>query len=547
MTSIELFGTSNIAFSKKTLKTILETGNDQTANNVRLYLAKYFIPVINPTGFLFHSPDDVANVYNLKKKADIIDIIGSTSSYRIKIDDKTIEQNIKYLQVLMSSYFENVKLDTNILQPKKYVINDQIYINAFGGFPHIEAKPYSEFDDLTKYGVEFILRHIKNIWCSNIDDQYEYVINWLANVSHGKRNNTALYMGNTKQGIGKSIISEFLCKVYGISNSLISKNSRLITEDKNSILLGKVFVSFEDAFANEDSKKSISENLKSMITSDTLEIRQLYKDGFTVSNCLNIIIMSQYNLIKFDSSDRRFQFIDMSSELIDQFDYFERLADQTKNVEVQKAFFKYLRERNTSSFKPQKLIPTKAKKDTIANTCPVFFQYIKEMYLMRKRLIDIDADKLFNDYVDWYHANKHDVKYLTTKNVCGKMISDNSMGRKTIKSAKGNKFVHYEYTYSELLKSFIKNKWITEDEELLLSDDVVDESIEKSKDPTEFLKSLNIDNNDMTQFSDTESCSDITNTTNTIDSNITVCTKINDDFRKHCEEVTLMINNLHGW
>jgi len=94
MTSIELFGTSNIAFSKKTLKTILETGNDQTANNVRLYLAKYFIPVINPTGFLFHSPDDVMSVYHLKKKADVCDIIGSTSSYRIKVDDKTIARII---------------------------------------------------------------------------------------------------------------------------------------------------------------------------------------------------------------------------------------------------------------------------------------------------------------------------------------------------------------------------------------------------------------------------------------------------------------------
>src|SRR3972149_760370 len=117
--SIDLFGSTSEAFSKTELSKIINEGGENCESNVKYYLAKYFIPIIEPTGFLMHSPDD-NHKYTHKKKTELLEIIGSKSTYTIKRDDKSIDKTINYGKLLTSPYFENVKLNTDINKPIKY-------------------------------------------------------------------------------------------------------------------------------------------------------------------------------------------------------------------------------------------------------------------------------------------------------------------------------------------------------------------------------------------------------------------------------------------
>ena len=88
----------------------------------------------------------------------------------------------------------------------------QIYgnnINMCKTFMHTQ-KPYNEYSDDIKSRVDKILDFYLNCWCSGDKEQFEYLINWIANMARGNKNQTMIYIKCMTQGIGKSTGCEFI-------------------------------------------------------------------------------------------------------------------------------------------------------------------------------------------------------------------------------------------------------------------------------------------------------------------------------------------------
>jgi hypothetical protein len=83
------------------------------------------------------------------------------------------------------------------------------------------------------------------MWCSNKEDQFKYVQNWISNVVVGKKMKTCIYL-QAPQGIGKSMVILFL-KNHVIGKDLYHLYSKVSPFlNFNGSLMGKLLVVLEE-------------------------------------------------------------------------------------------------------------------------------------------------------------------------------------------------------------------------------------------------------------------------------------------------------------
>ena len=61
-------------------------------------------------------------------------------------------------------------------KPLTYEENGANYINLFPGFLYRNIQKFSEYNQEKRDAVNLILKHIQKVWCSENQDQFEYVL-----------------------------------------------------------------------------------------------------------------------------------------------------------------------------------------------------------------------------------------------------------------------------------------------------------------------------------------------------------------------------------
>ena len=56
-----------------------------------------------------------------------------------------------------------------------------------------------------------MLNYLKEIWASDNEAQFQFIIKWLSKMAKGGKNQSVLYL-KSEQGIGKSTFTDFLRK-----------------------------------------------------------------------------------------------------------------------------------------------------------------------------------------------------------------------------------------------------------------------------------------------------------------------------------------------
>ena len=103
---------------------------------------------------------------------------------------------------------------------------DNNTINLMGREMHpICDVKYDSIPKKTKKRVQLMLDHIKNVWCSGKEAQYEYILTWLSCI--GKRKiKSCLYLQSLEQ-TGKTLVIDFLENhVFGSNLVLKTENMR---------------------------------------------------------------------------------------------------------------------------------------------------------------------------------------------------------------------------------------------------------------------------------------------------------------------------------
>jgi len=302
-------------------------------------------------------------------------------------------------KVIQNYYFKEYdQIKTLTCELNKPFIYDK-FINTCPALMH-QPKPYNEYPISVKINVEKILHFLKEIWASDNEKQYQFIIKWIANMARGGKNQSVLYL-RSEQGIGKSTFTDFLRKHVIGPKLCIQSGSQPLISQFNSILFCKLLVIFEELENFSTNQwQGVSTRLKRDTTSDTCMYEEKNQKAFTAKNISNYIINSNVDAIK-DDDGRRYFILDLSNKRKGDFTFFKDIYDNCMNDQVGEAFFSYLLTVDLKGYHDQDFPPTKAKEDAIVKRLDSVAKFLKEKYILKSKDFITNLKDAYAEYCSY--------------------------------------------------------------------------------------------------------------------------------------------------
>lgn len=271
--------------------------------------------------------------------------------------------------------------------------------NTFTGFKH---KVLDKFDPAI---IAPVLNHIREVWCRNVQDQYDYIINLFAHIvqkPHIKAD-TAVIIKSSEQGAGKGIIVDFLGdKVIGSKYYYYTENVGKLFDKFNSEQANKILTLVDETSASEKSTKDISEELKAHITRKKLWVEHKGVNKIELNDYNNYIFATNRECpLYVDTHDRRFFILDADNKYCTDKDYFAKLAEAMTD-ECGQHFYTMLMKRDITTFNPRKRPQTEAKNKMIEDSLPLYMKFIVD-YVRNNEFerLSVSSDDLYNVFKGW--------------------------------------------------------------------------------------------------------------------------------------------------
>lgn len=272
-------------------------------------------------------------------------------------------------------------------------------------------KPYEEYEEKYKLWVSKIFEMMKYNLCSNNERDFEYMKNWFIRKALMKRNETAVVLQSTYQGIGKTTFSTILYYLFNENDSLveISHHCTWLKEKFNTQLKGKVLMSIEELpRLNTSDWHDASEKLKDYITNSktTLEGKGTNCEG-GAPLFVDFVITSNGFHVPLEGNDRRY-FVptvldgaqdDKANKLIHEVNAIIKNDDNLSNKELKEYYrclYAYCVENYDEKFNIRKVPVTDMLIKNNDQKMNLVYKYIKEFYL--KSTNNIIKDEKTGEY-----------------------------------------------------------------------------------------------------------------------------------------------------
>jgi hypothetical protein len=168
------------------------------------------------------------------------------------------------------------------------------------------------------------LNHMKNIICGGNEDHYNELLRFLAHLRQypEQKAQYAVVLESEEHGTGKSTFLQPLLTMCGMHGAEIQKGDRVFGKF-NSRLANLILAVLEEAFAGS---QEATNALKNLITSYILELERKSKDVIELENYIRLILTTnQKDILKIDATERRYFYLKVSAEKLDDETYFETL------------------------------------------------------------------------------------------------------------------------------------------------------------------------------------------------------------------------------
>lgn len=411
----------------------LATANQLSVSEAKAYITKYFYPLTDGQHVLLKYIDS-------KPEFDIL--------------DDTIVRKVYFNRlpkVIQQFYFtEYDQIRTLTCELNKPFVYDS-FINTCPTFMH-SVKPYSEYSNDIKHKVSVMLNYVKEIWASNNEASFQFIVKWLANMARGGKNQSVLYL-RSEEGIGKSTFTDFLRK-HVIGNRLcVQTGSQPLISNFNKILFCKLLVIFEELENFSTSQwQGVSTRLKRNTTSDTCTYEEKNEKLFVAKNISNYIINSNVDAIK-DDNGRRYFILDLNNSRKGDIEFFDNIYKNCINDEVGEAFFSFLHTIDLSGYHDQDFPATNAKQDSIVKRLDSVIRFLKENYILRNKDFDTNLKDVYAEYVVFCDADG--------SKACCKIEFNKRLESVNIKSYKcGNIHNKFKIKKEMMIEIATKNKWM---------------------------------------------------------------------------------------
>lgn len=336
--------------------------------NKRLIYIKKTSNFVVPTCDTICVYDDEGNItstkqkstYEVKKLADVkLDFAKEIFEYSFTDDEgknKTIKINPLYEWINWIDRNEKEKIDFD-----PHNKNNPYIFNIWCGY-NINKDNCQDADELE---AQPMLDHIKNIWCRDVEEDYDYVMNYLSHIIQKPYKKTGVCLAlHSKQGAGKGVVLKAIERIIGDMHYSQNSNAERVFGKFNGLLEAKTLINLDEAFWGGD--KKLEGQIKNQITETTQTIEKKTLNTYNINDYCNYIITTNNDWFAgVDEEDRRYFCLELSNEYSGRTSaknekYFETI----RNVPIE-AFAKVLYNRDISQFNPRKFKKTKLLQEQV--------------------------------------------------------------------------------------------------------------------------------------------------------------------------------------
>lgn len=451
-------------------------GND-CFSSVPTYINKFFFKYGND---IFY---DNGETFELLSKTDAKNRIPTNFKKDIQIE-KTINGRTKteIKSLSLSSYFDmDLWLKTNdtkltIDYNKDYKFEQTVFkrgfevkynfLNMKKDLPRDYSKPIIETEEV-KRGVKMFFDHIKEIICSDDEDEYDTTIKFLASSCAGHKLKIALIWNSMEQS-GKGTVLNYIKELQG--ERMFKTSSIENVEKYTKGFEGRTLINLDELPVSGTSK-ILQDCLKALITEPEFDCRAMYNQGYIQKNTFNIIITSNNNAISLTQSNNVRYFVNTISDKYSgnkNTTYFKNLHSAINKECVKIAIFKEFMNIYETQVKPTNwtgtdVKPTKNGTIKRIDALPLFIKYIKNEFLLNGKGINEEVKQLILEYQE---ANPRDRVNNTSIGLYMKQLGVECKKIDT-KSFKGRKYI---ISFENLKQAYITNNWLLDTEKEDLED-----------------------------------------------------------------------------
>ena len=289
-----------------------------------------------------------------------------------------------------------------------------------------------------------IKQHIEDIICNRNPDLIKYFYDWVAfTMQRPEVPVGAALVLRGEKGCGKGILGHFLRKIWGNHGMHISNPDHLVGNFNNH-LANLCFLFADEAFYSGD--KSHEGMLKALITEPTMMIEPKGVDSFSQPNFLKIFMATNSDFaVPASKDERRYGVFDVSSDRINDDEYFCALGDACKDKAVQSAFLYEMLNRDISDFHANNIPETQGLKDQRLHSLPAHGQWLADSLtqgyfnlrfqceystLGSSWQTEVATNALYASYTEWCNVNKKNQYDMVTVTVFGKYLKGIFVGKK---------------------------------------------------------------------------------------------------------------------
>ena len=262
------------------------------------YITKCFIPLYKNSSHCILSKD-----------------INGNDTYEIITNQELKTTYFKRFEKKLSTFYfeEYTELKHRVYEinkPQFYTDENKIsYVNLCPPLP--KYKPFKDFDKSIQLKAKIFLDYMFEILCNKDKEMQKYLNQWIGNVCHGNKNDTAIVLRTYSQGVGKSTLPTMLSKHILGNRLCLETGSGPLLNNFNTILGGKLFVYFEELETFSKSQwMAVESVLKRQITSDVITLEQKGIDSFVTKNINNYMLLSNFDV---KDNGRRFCVLDVQT------------------------------------------------------------------------------------------------------------------------------------------------------------------------------------------------------------------------------------------
>ena len=187
-------------------------------------------------------------------------------------------------------------------------------------------------------------------------------------------------------GTGKSVICQFILDKV-LEPQIVYKTSDpdQVAGKFNSTVAGKLLLYLEEMPKKNNLEwTAIADRFKALIDPGRIDINEKGKPSYNTDNTASIIVNTNRNAVRIDTNDRRWVFLDISDEWVEDHEYFDDLGECIEEPGVGEAFFAYMCERARAKpdlvIKQAKKIPkTDTKQEQIVRNLDSLYVFIKSI------------------------------------------------------------------------------------------------------------------------------------------------------------------------